>query len=224
MESNLLKVVDLYKAFGEPAVEVLKGLSFEIPSKSFVSITGRSGSGKSTLLYILSTLDSATRGKIFLNNIDTSTMTEKAIHRFRNEKMGFVFQFHYLLPELTALENVLMPARKTEQHNNLTQRAIELLGQFDLSNKLDRLPKQLSGGEQQRVAIARSLIMKPEYLFADEPTGNLDSINGDIVIKILKQITRDHDTTVIYVTHDFDYAEQADHKIKLVDGKISEIL
>lgn len=219
----MIVVKDLYKSFGEPSVDVLKGLSFTIPSKSFVSITGRSGSGKSTLLYSMSTLDTPTKGKVLLNDVDTTDMTEKQIHQFRNEKMGFVFQFHYLLPELTAIENVLMPTRKTGQHQSRYARAKMLLDQFDLQGKYDRLPKHLSGGEQQRVAIARSLIMEPEFIFADEPTGNLDSVNAETVMKILKQVTRDHNTTVIFVTHDPDFAEMADHKIRLIDGKIAEV-
>jgi len=218
----MLVVKDLYKSFGEPATDVLKGISFSLPSKSFVSITGRSGSGKSTLLYSMSTLDSPTKGQVLLNGLNTSEMSEKQIHQFRNEKMGFVFQFHYLLPELTAIENVLMPSRKTGQYQARYSRAKMLLNQFGLEGKGDRLPKHLSGGEQQRVAIARSLIMEPEFLFADEPTGNLDSVNAETVMNILKQVTRDHNTTVIYVTHDIDFAEMADHKIRLVDGKIAE--
>ncbi len=218
----MIVVKDLYKSFGEPSVDVLKGLNFTIPSKTFVSITGRSGSGKSTLLYSMSTLDTPTKGQVFLNDVNTTDMTETQIHQFRNEKMGFVFQFHYLLPELTAIENVLMPARKTNQHELRRERAKMLLDQFDLQGKYDRLPKQLSGGEQQRVAIARSLILEPEFIFADEPTGNLDSVNAEVVMKILKQVTRDHNTTVIFVTHDPDFAELADHKIRLIDGKIAE--
>lgn len=218
----MIVVKDLYKSFGEPSVDVLKGLNFTIPSKTFVSITGRSGSGKSTLLYSMSTLDNPTKGQVFLNDVNTTDMTEAQVHQFRNEKMGFVFQFHYLLPELTAIENVLMPARKTNQHELRRERAKMLLDQFDLQGKYDRLPKHLSGGEQQRVAIARSLILEPEFIFADEPTGNLDSVNAEVVMKILKQVTRDHNTTVIFVTHDPDFAELADHKIRLVDGKIAE--
>lgn len=218
----MIVVKDLYKSFGEPSVDVLKGLNFTIPSKSFVSITGRSGSGKSTLLYSMSTLDNPTKGQVLLNNVNTADMTEKQIHQFRNEKMGFVFQFHYLLPELSAIENVLRPTLETKQHTKRIERAKMLLDQFDLQGKYDRLPKHLSGGEQQRVAIARSLILEPEFIFADEPTGNLDSVNAEVVMKILKQVTRDHNTTVIFVTHDPDFAEMADHKIRLVDGKIAE--
>jgi putative ABC transport system ATP-binding protein/lipoprotein-releasing system ATP-binding protein len=216
----MIKVDNVKKAFGEPAIEILHRISFEIPDKSFVSITGRSGSGKSTLLYSMSTLDHPTSGSVYFDGVEISTMNEKDVHEFRNLKMGFIFQFHYLLPELSALENVLMPARRTGQHIARRKRAIDLLTEFGMVEKLDRLPRQLSGGEQQRVAIARSLIQEPKYVFADEPTGNLDSANGEIVMNWLKKATRDSNTTVIYVTHDPDFAALADKKIFLKDGSL----
>lgn len=219
----MIEVKDLYKSFGEPKVDVLNGVSFKLPSKSFVSITGKSGSGKSTLLYCISTLDSPSKGQVLLNAIDAVNLSEQDTHKFRNEKMGFVFQFHFLLPELTALENVTMPARKTNQLLAREKKAKELLTQFELNNKFDRLPKHLSGGEQQRVAIARALVMEPEFVFADEPTGNLDSANAEIVMNILKNITRNQNTTVIFVTHDPDFANMADHRIRLIDGKVAQI-
>ncbi|MCK6598224.1 MAG: ABC transporter ATP-binding protein [Bdellovibrionaceae bacterium] len=217
----MIKVNNIKKSFGEPPIEVLHGISFEIPEKQFVSITGKSGSGKSTLLYSMSTLDHPTSGEVFFDGVEIASMSDKEVHEFRNLKMGFIFQFHYLLPELSALENVLMPARRTGQHTVRYQRGVELLTQFGLSNKLDRLPKQLSGGEQQRVAIARALIQEPKYVFADEPTGNLDSTNGEIVMNLLKTATRDGNTTVIYVTHDPDFAALADKRIVLKDGNLS---
>lgn len=217
----MIQVQNLFKSFGEPSVDVLKGLSFEIPEKSFVSITGKSGSGKSTLLYCISTLDSPTNGEVLYHQKNLNSFSEEEIHRFRNLKMGFVFQFHYLLPELTALENVLMPARKTNQQGQREAYARDLLDRFDLKGKHDRRPKHLSGGEQQRVAIARSLIMDPQYIFADEPTGNLDSSNAETVMQILKEVTRTRNTTVIFVTHDPDFAQMADQQIKLADGKLA---
>lgn len=216
----MIKVSSLTKSFGEPPLQILHGLDFEIADGSFVSITGRSGSGKSTLLYCISTLDEPTSGQVYFDGRDLAQMTSKELHRFRNLEMGFVFQFHYLLPELTAIENVLIPARKAQQESEREARGYQLLENFGLKGKEHKLPKHLSGGEQQRVAIARALVMQPKYVFADEPTGNLDSANGDVVMKILKQITQDGKTTVIYVTHDPDYAEQATQKIQLVDGKI----
>jgi lipoprotein-releasing system ATP-binding protein len=148
-------------------------------------------------------------------------MKDKDLFRFRTEKMGFVFQFHYLISELTALENVLLPAMKNKQQMKVRGRAEMLLEKFGLGNKMGRLPRQLSGGEQQRVAIARALSMNPAYLFADEPTGALDSINGEMVMKIIKDACRESKTTVVMVTHDSDYALLADRQIHLTDGKIA---
>lgn len=208
------------KAFGAPPQEVLRGIDLEVNEGEFVAITGRSGSGKSTLLYIMSSLDPATAGDLELDGKNIKAMDEQELHRFRNEKMGFVFQFHYLLPELTAIDNVLMPARKTKTENSRRERALELLKEFDLQDKLNRLPSELSGGEQQRVAIARALIMEPRYIFADEPTGNLDSVNGDRVLQILKRISREQKTAVVMVTHDPDYAAMTDRHIQLSDGQV----
>lgn len=214
----MIEVDHVDKSFGE--TQILFDITFNVQTNEFVSITGRSGSGKSTLLYILSTLDIPTRGQVFFDKTNVSTLSEEELHQFRNEKMGFIFQFHYLLPELTALENVLMPCRKTGQHHAREARARDLLFRFDMGSKMDRLPGKLSGGEQQRVAIARSLIMQPRYLFADEPTGNLDSANGEIVMGILKEVTRNKESTVLYVTHDPDFAKLADRQIILSDGRI----
>jgi len=185
-----------------------------------VSIVGRSGSGKSSLLYIISTLDRPTSGEVMIDGVATSALSVKEIHRFRNEKMGYVFQFHHLLPELTVVENVLMPARKSGREKELRKRALDLLGEFGLSKKSDRRANQLSGGEQQRVAIARALVMEPRYLFADEPTGNLDSANGEAVLKFFQRIHRERGTTVVYVTHDPLFAKLADRELVLVDGKL----
>ncbi len=211
---------NIHKSFGMPAQEVLKGIDLHIDEGEFVSINGRSGSGKSTLLYILSSLDPASAGELELDGKNIHAMNDEQLHRFRNEKMGFVFQFHYLLPELTAIENVLMPTRKTKSENARRTRAFDLMNEFGLSDKLKRLPGELSGGEQQRVAIARALIMEPRYIFADEPTGNLDSVNGDVVMKIFKRISREQKTTVIMVTHDPDYAALADRSVHIADGRV----
>jgi putative ABC transport system ATP-binding protein/lipoprotein-releasing system ATP-binding protein len=186
----------LVKAFGDPPQSVIKGVDLQIADGEFVTITGKSGSGKSTLLYMLSSLDPASSGKIVVDGQDISTFSEKEIHSFRNRNMGFVFQFHYLLPELTALENILMPARKLGQEQSKRDYALELLKEFDLGGKEDRFPTQLSGGEQQRVAIARALIMKPKYLFADEPTGNLDATNGQAVMAYFKKLNQEKQRAV----------------------------
>ncbi len=200
---------------------VIKDISLTIDPGEFVALTGKSGSGKSTLLYILSSLDTPTSGQILFNGKDLKSFTSKELHRFRNQHMGFVSQFHHLLPELTALENVLMPTLKQGLKEKKREYAIELLAEFGLSEKTNRLPRQLSGGEQQRVAIARALIMNPDYLFADEPTGNLDSINGDAVLKTFKKINETQGTTIIMVTHDPDFADLAKRQIYLVDGALS---
>lgn len=215
----MIRAENIIKSFGE--FEILHGISLEIPDKSLVSITGRSGSGKSTLLYSLSSLDKPTSGQVVIDGESLYAKSSEELHRFRNLSMGFVFQFHYLLPELTALENVLMPARKTRREGELKEKALQLLKKFDLEGKEHKSPRSLSGGEQQRVAIARALIMDPKYIFADEPTGNLDSVNGSIVMKILKEITRETDCTVLFVTHDREYAASADLRIHLVDGRVS---
>lgn len=208
------------KSFGTPPNVVLHGLDFEIQDGEFVSVTGKSGSGKSTLLYILSTLDSSTSGEMVLDGKSLSTMRDSDVHLFRNLKMGFVFQFHYLLPELTSLENVLMPAMKTGREKEFREKGIQLLTDFGLADKLNRFPSQLSGGEQQRVAIARALVMGPKYIFADEPTGNLDSVNAEAVMSLFKKINKEQKTTIIFVTHDKDFASLAKRRIHLVDGKI----
>ena len=215
-----IEIRKLFKSFGEPPTEVLKGIDLTINDGELVSIVGRSGSGQSTLLYVMSTLDHATNGNILYDNRDITTFNENEIHLLRNQQIGFVFQFHYLLPELTVLENVLLPAYKLKIQNSKLEMAKELINEVGLADKLHRLPGQISGGEQQRVAIARSLLMNPKYLFADEPTGNLDTINGDIIMNLFKKFNNERKTTIIYVTHDTDYANSAKRKIEIIDGKI----
>lgn len=220
----MIQVNSVGKTFGVFKQQILSDISFNIHDGEFISLTGRSGSGKSTLLYIISTLDLPSSGEVIIDRYHTSRSSSDEIHAFRNRQVGFVFQFHYLLPELTALENVLMPARKAnlDTHPEKIDYAKSLLNTFNLNGKYDRLPGQLSGGEQQRVAIARALIMKPKYIFADEPTGNLDSVNGEIVMNIFRKVNLEEKTTIVYVTHDEEFAERADRKIKLADGKLIE--
>lgn len=216
-----IQIHDVKKSFGRPSIEILKGISANIQDKEFISITGRSGSGKSTLLYIISSLDRPTSGEVIVDGYSLQKMSPKEIHRFRNQEMGFVFQFHYLLPELTALENVLMPALKLGLDEKRRKVALNLLEEFDLSTKIKSLPSQLSGGEQQRVSIARALVMQPKIVFADEPTGNLDTNNGKIVMNLFKRINKEYGTTIIYVTHDTEFASLASRQISLVDGALS---
>lgn len=213
---------NLVKEFGDPPTRIIHGLNFVITDGDFVSISGRSGSGKSTLLYLISTLDKPTDGSIIIDGRNPAEMSVEELHSFRSHHMGFVFQFHYLLSELTALENILMPARNLGLHHEKKEQAIALLKEFDIADKADHFPSQMSGGEQQRVAIARALIMEPKYIFADEPTGNLDTVNGRIVMELLKKINQERGATLVIVTHDPDYARMARREIVLVDGRISE--
>lgn len=215
-----IRSVGVKKEFGTPPTEVLKGIDVEIQRGEFVALTGRSGSGKSTLLYILSSLDNPSSGDVELCGQSIPLMDVETLSEFRNKKIGFVFQFHFLIPELTAIENVLLPATKAGLYDERYEHAVELLGKFNLQEKLDRLPSQLSGGERQRVAIARSLVMQPEIVFADEPTGNLDSINGNAVMEIFKSINKELGTTIVMVTHDKDFAAQGSRQIALSDGLV----
>jgi ABC-type lipoprotein export system ATPase subunit len=208
------------KTLGSPAVRVLTGVSLDIRDGEFISLTGRSGAGKSTLLYVISSLDNPTEGSVEISGQDITKMDSEELYRFRNQKMGFVFQFHYLIAELTAIQNVLMPAMKFKEEKKRLARAEELLEQFGLKDKLHRYPRQLSGGEQQRLAIARSLIMEPQYLFADEPTGALDTVNAETVMNILRDCSLKQGMTVIMVTHDPDFSLMAQRQIRLADGKI----
>lgn len=216
----MIECEHIVKEFGQPPQRILHDLTFSIESGDFLSISGKSGSGKSTLLYLISTLDLASSGLVKIDGLDVATLGVDELHQFRNQHVGFIFQFHYLLPELTALENVLLPARNLGLLKEKNQAALDLLKSFGISNKADKYPGQMSGGEQQRVAIARALIMQPKYIFADEPTGNLDSENGEIVMSILKEANEKLGTTIVMVTHDPDFASVAKKEIVLVDGVI----
>jgi putative ABC transport system ATP-binding protein/lipoprotein-releasing system ATP-binding protein len=211
----------LIKEFGKPAQRILHGLDFQINDGEFVSISGKSGSGKSTLLYLISTLDLPSFGSVEIEGRNTAEMSSDDMHSFRNEKVGFIFQFHFLLPELTALENILLPARNLGIQDEKTPFARELLSKLGIAHNENKLPGQMSGGEQQRVAIARALILKPKYIFADEPTGNLDTENANVVMEMLKQVNREG-TTVCLVTHDNEFAAMAGREIFLVDGRIKK--
>lgn len=210
----------MIKSFGQPPTVVLKNLDLEIKDSEYVAITGRSGSGKSTLLYSLSTLDPLTSGSLVLDGQEVAGLSRKDLYRFRNLNMGFVFQFHYLLPELTCEENVVFPARKTQRHEELREYAVKLMEEFEIGSVRKKLSGQISGGERQRVAIARALVMRPKYLFADEPTGNLDSVSGEKVISIFERINKELGTTILMVTHEQDYAARATRQIGLKDGEI----
>jgi lipoprotein-releasing system ATP-binding protein len=219
--SIVLKAENLTKYFYTPEkFQVLKNISFEVQKGEFLALVGKSGCGKSTLLYILSTMDTDYEGRLEINDYVVTGKTQNELSKFRNEHIGFVFQFHYLIAELTALENVLFPTRKAGEERHRREDAKELLELFGLGEKMHRLPRELSGGEQQRMAIARSLIMRPKYLFADEPTGSLDSINGERVMSLIREANTKLGTTVILVTHDRDFAATAHRQIQLADGKV----
>jgi lipoprotein-releasing system ATP-binding protein len=224
MSNEVLKAQNLNKYFHEPAsFQVLYDVSLSVRKGEFVSIMGKSGCGKSTLLYLLSTLDTEYDGNIEINGIKVTGLGENALARFRNEHIGFVFQFHFLLPEFTVLENVMLPAlklgkldTKTIEHN-----AMEKLRQMDMHNKASKLSAKLSGGEQQRIAIARALINNPDIIMADEPTGNLDSANTAIIFSIFNELVR-QGNTIITVTHDHDFAGKSHRIIEMTDGRIRE--
>ncbi len=207
------------KSYGP--LEVLKGVDLEIKKGEIISIVGKSGAGKSTLLHILGTLDKADVGTIEIGGINTQSLGEVELAAFRNDRLGFVFQFHHLLPEFTALENVCMPGfigNKSE--TEVKAKAKELLDYLGLGSRLTHKPSQLSGGEQQRVAMARALVNSPDVVFADEPTGNLDSATSQEMHKLLFQLRADFKQTFVIVTHNNDLAKMSDRTLSMEDGLI----
>lgn len=219
----VLKAVKLNKYFYEPEeFHVLKDVSFEVKRGEFVSIVGKSGCGKSTLLYLLSTMDTDYTGQMYVNNVLLTGKTQNELARFRNEHIGFVFQFHFLLPEFSALKNVMLPAEKLGKYSKseCEDRAYEKLKWLDMDKFATKLSSKLSGGQQQRVAIARALVNDPTIIMGDEPTGNLDSVNTQIVFDILRGLARDRGQTIISVTHDNEFAQNSDRIIEMKDGEI----
>ena len=204
-------------------IEILRGISFHISSGEFVSIVGPSGSGKSTLLGILAGLDNPTSGQVLIDGVDITTMSEGRLAEVRNSKIGMVFQAFNLIPTLTAQENVEVPLYVGKHKGSPSARAKELLGLVGLSHRLTHRPNQLSGGEQQRVAIARSLAADPAFVIADEPTGNLDAANGENVLKLIASLREQTGKTFIIATHDPVVASHADRSIRIVDGRIASI-
>lgn len=221
--NNIIEVNNLNKYFHEPTTfHVLKDLSFGVERGKMTSITGKSGSGKSTLLYLLSTMDTDFEGSIRINGDELEGKDNRWLADFRNCHMGFVFQFHYLLPEFSVLRNVMLPALKLGQYPNelIEQKAMELLGLLGVADQATKRASLLSGGQGQRVAIARALINDPAIVIGDEPTGNLDTRNTAIVIDLFKELCREFNQTMLMVTHDEDFARQSDRIIHLVDGEI----
>lgn len=219
----LLKAENISRILpAEVPVTLVQDVSLEVGAGEFVAITGPSGSGKSSLLYLLGLLDKPTSGNVLVEGRNTSQLDEDATAALRLEKLGFVFQSHFLLPEFTALENVMMPMHRLGKLpvKDIREKAHRLLSDFGLADHARKLPKQMSGGQCQRVAVARALANDPLLILADEPTGNLDTASSATVQKILHDLAHTHNRAVIVVTHDMDFATMADRRIHIVDGKI----
>ncbi len=220
---TILKTENINKFFHDPVeFQVLKNISFEVKQGEFLSMVGKSGSGKSTLLYILSTMDTDFKGQLFIDQENVTGYDQDKLAHIRNEKIGFVFQFHYLLAEFTCLKNVMIPALKLGKYSEkeIEERAYEKLKILGLADQALKLASKLSGGQQQRVAIARALINDPLLIMGDEPTGNLDSKNSNIVFDTFQELTRNYHQTIIAVTHDEDFAKRSDRIIEMKDGEI----
>lgn len=221
--ANILNLTNVSKTYGtDIKTEVLKNINLSIEEGSFNAIIGASGSGKSTLLNIMGTLDIPSEGEVVINGIRTDIMKKDQLATLRNEAIGFIFQFHHLLPEFTALENVLIPyeIKNSKPSKEIVKRAEELLELVGISNVKNNLVKNMSGGQQQRTAIARALINNPKIILADEPTGNLDSESTENIYSLMRSINEKFKTTFIVITHDTRIAERADRIIEIKDGKI----
>ncbi len=222
---DIIVLDKINKFYGDTVVvQVLFDIDLTIRSGQFTAFIGPSGSGKTTLLNIIGLLESPTSGKIYLDGQDISELDRDELALYRNQKIGFIFQFHYLLPEFTALENILIPhwIGKGKPSQEIIDRAMYLMERIGIRQYNDKYPSQMSGGQQQRVAIARSLINQPKIIFADEPTGNLDSKSSEMVMELLKEIIKENNTNLVMVTHDRNIATTADRVIELVDGRINK--
>ncbi|NRS88817.1 lipoprotein-releasing system ATP-binding protein [Flavobacterium sp. 7E] len=223
MKETILETKGLIKYFYNPSkFQVIKSVDLKIQQGEFVSIVGKSGCGKSTLLYLLSTMDTDYEGQLFIHNQLITGQSDQNLAKIRNEKIGFVFQFHYLLPEYNVLNNVMLPGLKLGKYSKkeLEKRALNHLKTLEIDQHALKMPNQLSGGEKQRVAIARALINDPLIIMGDEPTGNLDRKSGDVVFDIFKKLATDFNQTILIVTHDPDFAHKTDRIITMEDGKI----
>jgi lipoprotein-releasing system ATP-binding protein len=220
---TVLRASSIVKYFNEPEpVQILNDVNFEVKKGEFLSIIGKSGCGKSTLLYILSTMDTDYSGSLEIRNETLTGKGQNALAAFRNAHLGFVFQFHYLLPEFTVLKNVMLPAMKLGKFSvaQIEEKALSKLRLVGMDMHAMKLASRLSGGQQQRVAIARALINDPDVIMGDEPTGNLDKTNSQRVFEIFKQLSVENGQTIITVTHDPDFAQRSDRIIEMQDGKI----
>jgi lipoprotein-releasing system ATP-binding protein len=220
---KVIETKHISKVFRNPdEVKVLNDISIAVEEGEFVSIQGKSGCGKSTLLYILSTMDTDYTGELYLDNQLLTGQSPDHLAKVRNEKIGFVFQFHYLLAEFTVLENVMLPARKLglKSDKEIEHDAMEKLKLLGIENHARKISSRISGGQKQRVAIARALINNPSIIMADEPTGNLDSVNADIVFSIFRELSANQNLSFLIVTHDDDFAKRTDRIIQMGDGKI----
>ncbi len=225
MNEKIMSVQGLHKKFinGEKSLHILKGINLDIYQGMSLGIVGASGAGKSTLLHIMGTLDKPTEGSVFYRSENLTEKSEDELSRFRNLKLGFVFQFHHLLMEFTALENVLFPALIAGLNDeNSIKRAQELLRRMGLGDRMEHRASELSGGEQQRVAVARALLLKPEIILADEPTGNLDSVNSDIVLNLLLELTHEYGAGLVIVTHNESLIKKFNRYLHLEDGVLKE--
>ncbi len=223
MNTTILEAKHISKDFHDPVtVRVLSDITFSINKGEFVSVIGKSGCGKSTLLYVLSTLDTDYKGDLLIDNENMRGKNENQLAKIRNEKIGFVFQFHYLLNEFSVLHNVMLPALKLnkEEENQVEQMALQKLEVLGIANLANKKPNQLSGGEKQRVAIARALINSPQIIMCDEPTGNLDKKNSEIVFDIFERLTKEFHQTFLVVTHDTSFAQRTQRIIEMEDGRI----
>ncbi len=224
MENNIaLSVNNLNKYFYDPETfQVLKNISFDVKKGEFLTLIGKSGSGKSTMLYVLSTMDTDYEGELFINRTKLTGKTQNELAAFRNAYIGFVFQFHYLLPEFSAIDNVMLPALKLglKSKEEIKENAFQNLSLLGLKEQAYKSANKLSGGQQQRVAIARALINNPSIIMGDEPTGNLDSKNTRNVFEIFKELTKERGQTIIAVTHDEEFAQNSDRTIELADGEL----
>jgi lipoprotein-releasing system ATP-binding protein len=223
----MLLIQNIYKKYAtkngnqQITLEVLKGVSCAVETGEIVAITGKSGAGKSTLLHIAGTLDKADKGKVLINNTEINSLSASQLSKFRNQNIGFIFQFHHLLPEFTALENICIPAWIAKSNKkDAEKRAMQLLERMGLAARHNHKPRELSGGEQQRVAIARALINNPKLILADEPTGNLDTKNGQEVFDLIKELRTELQQTFIVVTHNQELANQSDRILHMEDGHI----